>query len=204
MNIMKKSIKHLLFANIISIMFCCFSALAVGANLQSVRPCVALSEIVQGAQEDGQAVSLDRIPKKLLVASSVDYFVQSRLGSFLQVWAQHSFRQAHSTFKCYSGNSDETLSFVVSAPTLIDQTVEHKTGNSFWQFHLSLDKNKLGIWNQKTRLFPNSKFWPEQLNKIGYLQSWKLMSNGQYKLILIRQLSEYTQSIIIYYDLVKD
>ncbi len=200
---MMVKIKHPIFSSFIFALVCHFPVLSF-AGMQMVKPCVALTDVVQSAQEDGQALGLDRIPRKLLVASSVDYFVQSRAGNLLQVWAQHSFRQARSTFKCYSGSSEEALSFVVSAPALIDQTVERKTGNSYWQFHLSLNKNNLGIWNQKTRLFPNTKSWPEELNKIGYQQNWKLISNGKYKLILTRHLGEYTQSLIIYYDLVNE
>lgn len=196
-----KITKHLLFINLICVV-CNFSALAIGFGSQAVKPCVALSDALLTANEEGQALGLERIPKKLLAASSVDYFVQSVANSSMQLWAQHSFRKARSVFKCYSGNSEDNLSFVVSAPTLIDQTVEQKTGNSFWQFHLSIEKNKLGIWNQKTRLFPKSKSWVEQLNKVGYQQNWKLMSNGQYKLILTRQQNLYVQSVVIYYDLV--
>ncbi len=196
-----KTIKHLLLVNMLCLVYS-FSALAVGMGAQAVKSCVALSETLISAHEEGQVLALERIPKKLLVASTVDYFVQSVSNNSMQLWAQHSFRKARSVFKCYSGNSEDSLSFLASAPALVDQTVEQKTGNSFWQFHLSIDKNKLGIWNQKTRLFPNSKSWVEQLSKVGYQQTWKSMSNGQYKLTLTRQQNSYVQSIVIYYDLV--
>jgi len=100
--------------------------------------------------------NIEALPKLIFVGRMAEHFVQLKSGK-LKMWSQHSFKQGKSWVHCADVGEQSDFSSALYGPTLIDQTLGQRVGNSFWQFHLTSNNKQLGVWNRKSRLAVSDK-----------------------------------------------
>lgn len=142
------------------------------------------------------------LPKSLLLAKSAKYLVQGKGKSF-KIIAEQSFVKGKAQIVCASGTSDISQSFSIYAPALLDLTDSKEIGHSFWQFHISVSDKKLGVWNQKTRMFKNIEDLEKTLSSLGFDYQWSQISYDEFELILNKESSGYLERLSLKFDLVK-
>lgn len=145
--------------------------------------------------------NIDSLPKMIYLAKSAKMYVENKKQG-IRLIANQSFVKAESKISCSTpGISDN--SFSIYAPTLIDLTDEKKVGNSFWQFHVSISTDKIGIWNQKTRLFRSSQDISKVLEKEGLQLLIEQLSHDEFQMTFSRDLKEDSIRLVIRFDATK-
>ena len=147
--------------------------------------------------------SMHQLPKKIFVAQAADYLVEAAAED-LKLWGRQSFVSGESKAVCASFKKNSSIGISMYAPTLIDLSGPGKTGNSFWQFHLMISNEKVGIWNQRSRLPTHSKNFLLRLQETGIRVFMQAMTPTSYQLHFVRNNDAVIEHLIIRYDLVND
>ncbi|PIS11781.1 MAG: hypothetical protein COT73_02160 [Bdellovibrio sp. CG10_big_fil_rev_8_21_14_0_10_47_8] len=150
------------------------------------------------------SVSLKSLPALVFVGKQADYYVEGKKKN-LRLWGQQSFTRGEEKIICATlPSSQESDAFAIYAPALIDLSEEKKTGNSYWQFHMMVRPDKIGIWNKASRLFSKSRDLEEGLKKIGAQYQFFQRSRDEYELFLIRETDSITEYLSIRFDAVPE
>ncbi len=151
--------------------------------------------------------NLEALPQMVFVGRRADHYVEDKTQN-LKIWSQQSFTRAESKVLCASAalSKSEKLSkgFSIYAPTLIDLSGDKKIGDSYWQFHLVAEAEKIGVWNQKSRVFSKIKDLEEGLQKTGAKYQFFQLSHDEYELILLKETSTSIEALSIRFDAVRD
>jgi|GEM_PF-2569567 len=147
--------------------------------------------------------SLEQLPKKIFVAQTADYLVETKSDDF-KLWARQSFVSGESRAVCASFQKASSLGISMYAPTLIDLSELRKTGDSFWQFHLMVSNEKVGIWNQRSRISTHAKDFLLRLQDAGVRVFMEARTPTNYQLHFIRKSEAMIEHLMIRYDLVDD
>lgn len=152
-----------------------------------------------------QSVPTTQINGLLLVGKKATYQVVTN-GGQLKVIGEQSFESGVSKIVCGGGQIGASLfSFSIYAPTLIDLQKDNDSKISFWQFHLTVDNQKFGIWNKKSRLVSHAKEnWEEVLERYGIKAQVYQISKSLYEIQFQRQLDSNFEQLIIRYDVASE
>ncbi len=92
--------------------------------------------------------------------------------------------------------------FSVLAPTIIDLTVDKKTGSSVWNFQLFLEKDKVSSWNSISKAsnqnFDLSKLFKEQ----GFQEKYYRLRGNQYEIVAFKEVNGKSVTISIIFETV--
>lgn len=144
---------------------------------------------------------ISSLPRMALIGKSANFYVESK-NLKTRIWGTQNFVRGESKIVCGSTPANESHSFSIYAPTLIDHSSENRVGPSYWQFHMIANAKQFGIWNQKSRLFSKAKDLEEGLSRIGAHMLILQISVDQYELIFTREREQWTEIISIRYDAV--
>jgi hypothetical protein len=147
--------------------------------------------------------SLDQLPKKIFVAQTADYLITSKT-SETKLWGRQSFITTEGKVMCATLKDQGRTGFAMLAPTLIDLSETHTVGNSFWQFHMTIDDQHVGIWNQKSRFSPRSSDFLLRMQEGGIKVYGEMVSSTRYQLHFVRESPTVTEHLRIRYDLTND
>jgi hypothetical protein len=164
-----------------------------------VPSCEGQQEIFSPSNLGVVVKNIESMPKMIYVAKRAKYLIESKKHSF-QLAATQSFLQGESKILCSTLSRVADKGFSIYAPTLIDLTDEKKTGNSFWQFHVSIGQSQLGIWNQKTRMFDKNKEVEKSLTAAGLQLQILQISHDEFDLIFSRENGEFSEQLVIRFD----
>lgn len=182
---------------ILTVLSLLFVKQALAEQAKSVGSCLMRPEFVHHIKTQ-RTTDLKDLPRKIFVARSVDYFIEDRSG--LQVWAEQSFFSGKSNIKCGNMPQDATKSFSQYIPALMDFTDDKKTGQSFWQIHVSTSDKKFGMWNRKSRIFGDTKSLTEYFEKTTGNFYFIEKTNSVYDLFWVLESDELRQIIRIRFD----
>lgn len=184
------------------LIFVALPVTAQNANPGKVGDClISFSEKINRPAHDGSEIkSLDQLPRKIFVAQSADYLVETK--DEMKLWGRQSFVSGESKAICASLPKNAGLGISMYAPALIDLSDDHKTGNSFWQFHLMVSEGKIGLWNQHSRLHAKAENFLPRLQEAGIQTFLQAMTPTNYQIHFIRKSERGTEHLIIRYDLV--
>lgn len=163
-----------------------------------VPSCENLPELFSSQEVGATVKNLESLPRMVFVAKHARYYVESKKHSF-QLVSHQSFVKGESKILCSTPSNVVEKSFSLYAPTLIDMTENKKVGDSFWQFHVSVGKTQLGVWNQKTRLF-KSKDIEKSLAQEGVQIRILQASNDEFEMIFTRDNNEFSEKLSIRFD----
>lgn len=147
--------------------------------------------------------NIESLPKLVYVAKRARYYIESKKHNF-QLAAAQSFLKGEAKILCSTLSEITEKSFSLYAPALIDMTESKKTGNSFWQFHISVKKAQLGIWNQKSRMFNQASDIEKALASNGLQLQIQQISHDEFEMIFSRENGDYSERLLIRYDATKD
>lgn len=149
--------------------------------------------------------NIDNLPQMVFVGRKAEFYVEDKTQN-LKILSQQSFTRAESKVLCASAAAVDKSSrgFSMYAPTLIDLSGDKKIGDSYWQFHLSAEADKIGVWNKRSRVFSSSKDLEAGLQKIGAKYQFVQISHDEYELILIKETANTIQALSIRFDAVRD
>lgn len=152
--------------------------------------------------------TIDKLPQMgVLVARDAEYYVegQTETGSPIRVHGYQSFVRTQSNTKILCGQNSKGVKerFSVFAPTLIDTTLAHKTGNSIWQFQIVANEDQFSAWNIKSPVSNDSEKLGKVLGKMG--SKYKIYQTGhnEYELMVIQENKGITEYLSIRYDAVR-
>ncbi len=173
--------------------------LSQAANPPVVVPSCENFPEFSSSQESGTSIkNLEALPKMVFIAKRARFQIESKKHSF-QLVSHQSFVKGESKIICSTPSDVVEKSFSIYAPTLIDLTENEKIGDSFWQFHISVGKTKLGVWNQKTRLY-NSKDIKKSLAQSGIRLRILQTSHDEFEMIFSRESNEFSEKLSIRFD----
>jgi hypothetical protein len=164
--------------------------------VSKVPECEKKSDLVS---EGRPLPSLKALPPLVYVGKSAKYSVEMKSQDG-RLQGEQSFVKGESRIACASGQFQKPTSFSMYAPTLIDLTGAKNIGDSYWQFHMTADQKHFGIWNQKSRLFSNSKDLDEGLSKVApQIQVFQL-SHDEYEVIFTRETEQSIEVLSVRFD----
>lgn len=177
--------------------------LAELSHAAKVPTCEAMSDQFSRSTSIGSSVkNLEALPKLVLLAKDAKIFIENKKHSF-QLIAFQSFLNAQSKILCSTLPNEMEKNFSIYAPTLIDLSSQRKIGNSFWQFHISVEKSQLGMWNKKTRMFNSVKDIEKILQQNGLQLSIQQISHDDFEMTFARETAEESVRLVIRFDATK-
>lgn len=151
--------------------------------------------------------SVDQLPKKIFVAQTADYLIASKT-SETKLWGRQSFVSGEGKVLCATlkdqSKDVSQVGFAMMAPALIDLSEAHSVGNSFWQFHMTINDQHVGIWNQKSHFTPKSADFLQRMQENGIKVYGELLSPDHYQLHFVRESVNGIEHLRIRYDLTND
>lgn len=151
--------------------------------------------------------TIENLPSMVFVGRKAEFYIEDKTQN-LKILSQQSFTRAESKILCASAalaKSEKSVQgFSMYAPTLIDLSGDKKIGDSYWQFHLSAEAEKIGLWNKRSRVFSSSKDLETGLQKTGARYQFVQISHDEYELILIKETATTIQALSIRFDAVRD
>ena len=92
--------------------------------------------------------------------------------------------------------------FSVLAPTIIDLTIDKKTGSSVWNFQLFLEKDKVSSWNSVSKAsnqnFDLAKLFKDQ----GFQEKYYRLRGNQYEIVAFKEMNGKLVTISIIFETV--
>lgn len=143
-------------------------------------------------------VPFDVMPKNLFVGRMAHFWVESKDG-LTKVGVKQNFKTGHKEFACATLPRGLKRHFSLFAPALLDRTLGQKTGTTIWQFQTSLDEGRLGVWNQKTKLFTPEQFFA-YAKKNGLQLQWSQMGTDDFRIRLQKVVGDFTMILVIDFD----
>ncbi len=151
--------------------------------------------------------TIDKLPQMgVLVARDAEYYVegQTETGSPIRVHGYQSFLKTKSDTKILCGENSKGVRerYSVFAPTLIDTTIAHKTGNSVWQFQIMANEDKFSAWNIKSPVANDKEKLGKVMGKMG--SKYKIYQTGhnEYELMVIQENKGVIEYLSVRYDAV--
>jgi hypothetical protein len=174
-----------------------FSQNLKAANKVSI--CDKAPEFLNLQRAAASLKNIEALPKLIFVGRMAEHFVQLKSGK-LKMWSQHSFKQGKSWVHCADVGEQSDFSSALYGPTLIDQTLGQRVGNSFWQFHLTSKNKQLGVWNRKSRLGGVGQSIEGFLQKLGIQVQVFQVTHDEFDLVLTKETSGAIEILVIRYD----
>ena len=151
--------------------------------------------------------TIDKLPQMgVLIARDAEYYVegQTETGSPIRVHGYQSFIKSKTKILCGENSKGVRERYSVFAPTLIDTTIAHKTGNSVWQFQIMANEDQFSAWNFKSPVADDNEKLGKVLSKMG--SKYKIYQTGhnEYELMVIQENKGVTEYLSIRYDAVRN
>lgn len=121
---------------------------------RKIAPCGERPEIFS---EHSFVIAFDSLPKSIFVGRVAHFWIESKDG-LIKVLIKQNFKTGKKEFVCANLSESLTEHFSLMAPTLIDRSNSQKAGSTMWQFQVLAQGNRLGIWNQKSKLVTLADF----------------------------------------------
>lgn len=186
--------------------FLAFAFPIVGSAVSKVPECQKRPEFLSRAKNSA-IKNMESLPRLVFVAREADFYVENKNQAF-KIWGQQSFTRIESKILCANVSAvepqNQSLRFAFYAPTLMDLTGDQKVGDSFWQFHLNVDGSRLGIWNQKTRMFSKVRELEAQMSKMGVQVQIFQISRDEFELVLKRENKSSLEALSIRFETVAE
>jgi hypothetical protein len=150
----------------------------------------------------------EKLPQMVLVANEAEYYVESRAnGDDVRIHSYQSFSSVdakeNSKIVCGSVKSAVSSRFSLFAPTLIDNTVGKKIGQSLWQFQMLTDSQGFSVWNQRSLAFSEKESLEKNVLKFGGNYRIYQLSHNQFEVVISKEVDGLVQYLSIKYDAVK-
>lgn len=155
----------------------------------------------------GTSLSMSQIGTGVLVARKSIHSIEKNGKVIVQV--EQNFESGKNKLKCL--NSKEVkdlkpLSSYIFAPTILDLADYKNSKNVIWQFRMSLDNSRIGLWNSKSRI-GNLESRILEILSTDSSETQILIGSINSNLIQIqftKVKNELTENLIVTYDKVSD
>jgi hypothetical protein len=143
--------------------------------------------------------NLKALPSFVYIGKRADYYIENK-ATGLKIWGEQSFLRGESKIVCASAGRDQSQSYSMYAPTLIDLSKDKSLGESYWQFHVIANAKQFGIWNKASRVFSKNKDLESGLAKIGAQVQFVQLSHSEYQFVFTRETDQTLETLVIRFD----
>ncbi|MGE0631071.1 MAG: hypothetical protein AB7O96_01595 [Pseudobdellovibrionaceae bacterium] len=154
---------------------------------------------------------LKGVPPGLLVARLAQFYVESNAsdGSPIRIHSEQRYVDAdskspQSRVVCGFANAGIHKSFATYGLTLLDLGSAKKVKPTVWQFQMSANDGKFGVWNHKSEiLIANKKSPRDILQSLGGEARIYKLGKSRYEILVIKETEGFKQYFSIVYDLMR-
>lgn len=148
-----------------------------------------------------ESPGLSGLGLKYLVARRSLHSIEKQGQPLLQV--EQSFETGKRQLKCSESLQGQSFGSSLYVPTLINFTGNKEIKNSYWQFQLSLDNGKVGIWSRKSRIVSREQKSLQALIEDQGLQIQVVKLNqSTVDLLFQRRHESLVESVMVTFDIV--
>lgn len=175
-------------------------------QLQQVEKCLQRPDFLSQTQALN-AVQVQSIQHQVLVGKKADFYVEAPNsdGTLSQVHTAQFFKDKKSKSKVICGQAQEAQkTFSIYAPTLLDNSLEKRVGNSFWQFQINAQTNQFASWNRRTQALKGSLSLDKTLASVGAEYKIYQLNEKEVQIVFSKEQDGVMQFLSIQYDLINN
>ena len=152
------------------------------------------------------AGGLAGLPKNVLVAREAQMWVEGKTteGEDLKIHSFQSFvrpkTRAIGRVLCAHGSPTTMGRYSLVAPTVIDSSLDRRTGHSMWQFQVIAEGQAFSVWNKKSQALSMGPTVEMTLKNLKTPYKLYQLSAKEYELILQKDVGGLSQTLSVRYE----